>query len=280
MKPLRIFLLLIFVFSLNAAFAQRSVSKGKLFIIGGGEKPVEMMNRMVDESGLREGGYAVILPMSSEAQDTSIYYARESFTAAGINNVHGIRCNKEDANSPAKSDSVKFAKLVYISGGDQTRFMEIVSGSDLEKAIHYAYEHGAMVAGTSAGAAVMSDIMITGNQLKTPEYSATFKTIEQGNIETKKGLGLLNHAIVDQHFLIRSRHNRLLTAILEFPSMMGIGIDESTAILVNGKYAEVVGNSQVLVYTNPKKQAKKMNGKFGAKDLRLSIYLAGEKFKI
>jgi len=239
-----------------------------------------MIDRLIDESGLRQGGYAVILPMSSLSQDSSIYYAKEPFTTAGINKVYGIRCNKEDANSSAKSDSVRFAKLVYISGGDQTRFMDIVRGSDLEKAIHEAYAHGAMIAGTSAGAAVMSAVMITGEQLKKPEYSATFTTIEQGNLETKNGLGLLKSAVIDQHFLIRSRHNRLLTAILEFPSLKGIGIDESTAILVEGKYAEVVGNSQVLVYSNPKKQVKKMNGKYGAKDLRLSIYLAGEKFKI
>ncbi len=277
---LPVFFLLVFTCTLNDAFCQHPAPKGKLFIIGGGDKPPALVTRIIEESGLLEGGYGVILPMSSEEQDTSIFYAKESFSSVGSNNIYGIRCSKEEASSTSKADSIRHAKLVYISGGDQSRFMDIVSGSEVELAIHEAYMSGALIAGTSAGAAVMSGIMITGNQLKQPDYSATFKTIEQSNLETKQGLGLIHQAIIDQHFLIRSRHNRLISAILEFPDMTGIGIDESTAILVSGKNIEVIGLSQVLVYTNPHKSVKTMQGKFGAKGLRLDIYLPGDKFKI
>ncbi len=239
-----------------------------------------MTARMIQETHLTDRGYAVILPMSSSEPDTSAFYAKQPFAEAGVQNVYGLICTKEEANSQEKADSVRHASLIYISGGDQTRFMDIVRGSKIEDAIREAYRNGAMIAGTSAGAAVMSEIMITGNQLKYPEYSSTFATIEQGNLETSRGLGLLTTAIVDQHFLARSRHNRLITAILEFPTMLGIGIDESTAILVKGNHAEVIGVSQVLVYSNAKKSARLKNGKFGAQGLRLSIYLPGEKFKI
>jgi cyanophycinase len=150
-------------------------------------------------------------------------------------------------------DSIRTANLIYITGGDQARFMNIAAGTEIETAIHDAYQKGCVISGTSAGAAVMSKLMITGNELKHKEYSATFQTIEPDNIEIKPGLGLLTDVMIDQHFLIRSRHNRLLTAVIEHPDMTCIGIDESTAILVDGKDVEVLGDSQVLVYRNPSK---------------------------
>jgi cyanophycinase len=124
----------------------------------------------------------------------------------------------------------------------------------------------------------MSKIMITGNELKHPDYTSTFKSIEENNIETKAGLGLIQGVIVDQHFLRRSRHNRLLSAVMEFPDHVGIGIDEATAVLVIGKKCEVIGGSQVLVIKNPAKAKAVKNGKLGAKGLTIDIYLPGETF--
>ncbi len=92
---------------------------------------------------------------------------------------------------------------------------------------------------------------------------------------------MLTKAIVDQHFVKRSRHNRLISAIIEYPTLKGIGIDESTAILVKGKDAEVVGVSQVLVYSSPKRPKKSVkSGKLGARGLSLNIYLPGDHFSV
>jgi len=269
-------LFLLVISSTSLATAQ----KGKLFIIGGGDRPLSMVERIIKESGLDKGGYAVVLPMSSSEPDTSVYYTKIQFTELGYKNLYGVFCTKAQANDPAKVDSILHAKLIYITGGDQGRFMDVVAGSAIEKAIHTAYQNGAMIAGTSAGAAVMSKIMITGNALKDTSYAATFRTIEAENIETRPGLGMLTKAIVDQHFVKRSRHNRLISAIIEYPDLQGIGIDESTAILVKGKDIEVVGMSQVLVYANPGRSKKVQAGKLGAKGLTLSIYLPGEHFSV
>lgn len=255
-------------------------AKGKLFIIGGGSKPPGMISRLLSEAELAPGDYAVVLPMSSQEPMAAIRSTQEQFGEAGFKNTYGAMFSKEDLNNQKKLDSVAGAKLIFISGGDQSRFMNLVEGSRLEKVIIDAYQEGSMIAGTSAGAAMMSEIMITGNQLKDTAYNATFRTIESNNIETRKGLGLLNNAIIDQHFVYRSRHNRLISAVLEYPDMQGIGIDESTAILVHKNYAEVIGESQVLVFANPKKNQRIDNGKYGAKGLTLDIYLAGEKFKV
>jgi cyanophycinase len=137
-----------------------------------------------------------------------------------------------------------------------------------------------VIAGTSAGAGVMSKKMITGNELRYPQYNETFKCIEGGNIEYADGLGLLKTAIIDQHFLKRSRYNRLITSVLENPDLPGIGIDESTAILVSGNNAEVVGDSQVIVFRNKSKSTKRQGNKMGANKIQLEIYLPGEKFSI
>jgi cyanophycinase len=238
-----------------------------------------MVDRIIEEAGLRTGGYAIILPMSSEEPDSAVYYARRQFVAKGVGNIVGLNFRKSEVPRQDKLDSIRQAKLIYISGGDQNRFMDIVRGTQIETAIREAYQNGSVVSGSSAGAAVMSLVMITGNELKHPDYASTFKNIEAGNIETKAGLGLLQRAIVDQHFVRRSRHNRLISAIIEFPELKGIGIDESTAILVKGNEVEVIGESQVLIYENPKRSKVVKDGKLGGK-LTLTILLPGDRFSL
>nr|WP_223270793.1 cyanophycinase [Subsaximicrobium wynnwilliamsii] len=263
-----------------SACAQESDAQGKLVIIGGGSRPAAMIDRIIKESGIDKEGYGIILPMSSVEPDSAVYYAKMQFTKVGINNVHGLQFAKGERLGSAKLDSIKKAKLIYISGGDQNRFMDIVAGTTAEKAIHEAYENGSLLAGTSAGAAVMSKMMITGNELKHPEYASTFRNIESENIELKTGLGMLNNVLIDQHFVKRSRYNRLISAVIEHPELMGIGIDESTAILVIGKSAEVIGESQVIVFENPDRSKTEKNGKLGAQGLALNIYLPGDSFTL
>jgi cyanophycinase len=264
----------------NTMNAQNTNIKGKLFIIGGGSRPSEMVDRIIKESGIDKSGYGIILPMSSIEPDSAVYYGKRQFVEQGIENVYGLKFVKDEKISASKLDSIKNAKLIYISGGDQNRFMDVIAGTDIEKTIYQAYENGSLVAGTSAGAAVMSKMMITGNELKHPDYSATFKNIQPDNIEIKQGLGMLPNVIIDQHFVKRSRYNRLFSAIIEHPEMTGIGIDESTAILVIKDQFEVVGISQVIVFKNPNKSKNMYEDKLGAHDLILSIYLPGEMFTI
>lgn len=261
----------------NFTFSQNT--KGKLFIIGGGSRPDFLVDRMIKEAGLKSGETVAIFPHASEEQDSSFYYAKQQFEKR---NLKALDCafKKDEKLSPSKLDSLKTAKLIYIGGGDQVRFMEIInSNPEVKNLLKSAYRTGKMIAGTSAGAAVMSEVMITGNQLKYKDYENTFDNIEIKNVETKQGLGFIKTAVIDQHFVVRSRYNRLLSLIIENPTYKGIGIDEGTAILVKNGSAEVVGRAQVIVFKNPK-QSKKLNGdKLGAKGITLDIYLNGEKFK-
>jgi cyanophycinase len=105
------------------------------------------------------------------------------------------------------------------------------------------------MAGTSAGAAVMSEVMITGEERRKVEEGHEFETLEAANIVTSEGLGFISTAIIDQHFVTRKRHNRLISLVAEKPSLLGIGIDEETAIIVAPDQTfEVVGRKSVVVY--------------------------------
>lgn len=126
----------------------------------------------------------------------------------------------------------------------------------------------------------MPEKMTTGNQLRDTTYTSTFKVIESENLEIKPGLGLITGVLIDQHFLIRSRHNRLLTGVIDYPDHTGIGIDESTAIVVKGDEAEVIGLSQVIVVRNPGRSRTLSANKLGASGLMLSVHLPGDRFLI
>lgn len=256
-------------------------SKGQLFIIGGGDRPLMMMKKMIAAAQLKPADHIAILTMSSANPDTSYQYIKDDLRPVCNNTISKLHFTKQTANDKSMLDSLRKSKLIFITGGVQSRFMDVVLHTPIFKAIHEAYQNGAMIAGTSAGAAVMSQEMITGNQIRADTiYDGSFDRIVKGNIELQPGLGLLTNAIIDQHFVVRSRYNRLLTVLSQFPAKTCIGIDEDTAILVHGNDVEVVGESQVIVVKNPK-SIRNVNEKLVSfKQAELSIYVNGEKFKI
>ena len=190
------------------------------------------MKALVSTAALSAKDYVVVLPMSSEQPDTSYYYFKEDLQKACSNAIVNFNFTAEKVNDKRWLDSLQNARLIFITGGDQQRFMKIVLHTPVYDAIHKAYANGATIAGTSAGAAVMSEKMITGNELTDTVYRPTFKKIHDKNIEIQQGLGLLKNAVIDQHFIVRSRYNRLLSALAKYPFYACIGIDEATAIIV------------------------------------------------
>jgi len=274
--------LLFLAFILVSPFTIHAQSpKGKLFIIGGGKRSDQLMTQVLSISNLQKKDYIVVLPMSSEEPDSAYIYFKKQVEKLTPNPIVMLNFNKETASNPVLVDSLQKAKLIFISGGDQTRFMGVVSNTPVFKAIHQAYQNGSTIAGTSAGAAVMCEHMITGNQKLETKYTETFDNIRYDNLETAEGLGLIKNVIIDQHFLKRSRYNRLISGLVEFPTHVGIGIDESTAIIVRNKEIEIAGESEVIVVRNPKGITKApKNNTVGIKSLEMSVYFQGEKFKI
>jgi cyanophycinase len=250
---------------------------GGLFIIGGGTRPPDMIQTMLKLSGIDSSGYIVVFPQASEDPDTAFYYSSRQFRLQGISSFCNTALIGRDLNDPSLLDSVRQARLIYISGGDQSRFMEKLSGSQLLDALGQARLQGALIAGTSAGAAVMSRKMITGDQLRYPEYTGAFRTIESENMVLADGLGFLENAVIDQHFIYRMRLNRLISVVLEHPELTGIGIDESTALYVKGDSGMVYGESQVIVLQHRGGNSRKKGTLLGAMDLTMHVLLPGDR---
>ncbi|OQX82310.1 MAG: cyanophycinase [Bacteroidetes bacterium 4484_276] len=283
MKRKPFFLLVgIFLYFLLAGCDSSGSKKvtGKLFIIGGGKRPPELMQQMIDAAALTPAGYIIILPFSSSEPNESATLATQQFRQLGIKNIKSLFLNTDSLLTSSGLDSVRGAGMVYITGGDQNKFMIIAQKTGLDRAIHDAYKRGVLIAGTSAGAALMSKKMITGNQLSLAVYSGNFKTIHKNNIELSAGLGLLENVIIDQHFINRMRMNRLISVAIENPGETCIGIDESTALLVDGKKATVIGSSQVVVLTNNSKQVLSYSGLLGAENITLRVKFPGQSFDI
>jgi cyanophycinase len=253
--------------------------KGILYIIGGGDKDDEMVQQMIDISGAKNGKYIIVLPMASSEPDSASYYAHKQFLKLGATNIKTFNFTKGGNIHQSRIDSMVNSGMIYICGGDQSVFMNVVLNTPIYTAIHDAYYKGAMIAGTSAGAAVMSKKMITGNQIRYPK-AERYSTIVTKNIEVTEGLGLLQDAIIDQHFIKRARLNRLVSVCIENPQELCIGIDESTAILVKGDSATVCGESQVIVLNGQNAEVGVLDTLLKANNIKLDILLKGEKFRI
>ncbi len=279
MKKLIYYLLLINLISLSFTFAQ---VKGHLLVIGGGEKPTSITNEFIKLAG-GDNAKIVIIPNASSAPLEAVEYETEEFEQAGCSNVEYILCSKENVDADSNLSKLSGATGVFFSGGDQNRLTDVLLNSKLLKKIKQIYADGGVISGTSAGAAVMSKIMITGNELIHNNNSSSFNSIEKNNIETTEGFGFITDAVIDQHFIKRKRNNRLISVILSHPDKLGIAIDESTAILVNpDETFEVLGRSQVIVYDAAQAKDIKTNdaGKYSVVNLKMSILFAGQKFNL
>jgi cyanophycinase len=227
---MRRFLLLFLILVITApAYAQ----SGTLVVVGGGNTGPDIVSKTLDLAGGKDAIVAV-LPQSStepDAGDDSV----KMWLAAGARQATKVSF----ADSQAAAAALRRATLIWMPGGDQNRFMKAIDGTGLAEVIRERYRDGGVVGGTSAGAAVISEAMITGD--------ADLQSLTAGKTVIAKGLGLWPEVIVDQHFVRRQRGNRLLSAVLDRPLLVGVGIDESTAVVVRGSSFEVIGKSSVVV---------------------------------
>jgi cyanophycinase len=265
----------------GTAVAAVSAVPGHLVIIGGGSRSPSMMETIVSLAGGSESRFIVIPVASSEPEQTGDFQ-RDQLLGAGAGKAHVLVFDRESADRPENVAMLAQATGVFLSGGDQRRLHAALEGSKLLEALHAVYGRGGVVAGTSAGAAVMSRRMITGDELRNGDPEAAFETIESANIETWEGFDFLPGTIVDQHFVRRRRHNRLLSLVLEHPELLGIGIDESTAVVVGPPSRfRVIGDGPVIVYdASDAVVSKPDNRSLGAVDVRLHVLRAGAVFDL
>ena len=140
--------------------------------------------------------------------------------------------------------------------------------------IRERHRAGVTVGGTSAGAAVLAEAMFTGD--------ADLTSLTAGATVTAKGLALWPEALIDQHFQERQRDNRLISAVMDRPALIGVGIDEGTAVIVQGKSFEVIGKSSVVVVDARDAQVDKTpaGGLHWGGGMKLTVLRAGQKFSL
>lgn len=254
--------------------------KGKLLIVGGMQSD-EIVQKFVEISGGAESRIMIIPNASSEPKRSS-ELQHEEFAKYGGNSDY-VLFDRETVDNQENLDKMEWANAVFFLGGDQSDLTKDMLGTKLLQKVFDIYNSGGVVGGSSAGAAVMSKIMITGNELVNKDSTRYYVTIEKNNIETVEGFGFLNTVIIDQHFLMRKRLNRLISVVLENPDKLGVGIDESTGIIVypNNTF-EVIGQSLVLVFdaTKSSKITTNDSNYLAADNIQLSILKKGDKYNI
>ncbi len=254
--------------------------KGHLFIVGGGDRDEPLMRRFVEMAEAPGGGRIVIFTMASGVPLEVGPELVAEFRGYGVEDVTYYQLTREEASRAESAALLDGAAAVWFAGGDQSRLTAVLLDTPLHIRLLEFYAAGGLVGGTSAGAAVLSEVMITGDTTRPVEEGREWSTIEAGLIVHTRGLGFIRNAVIDQHFLARRRQNRLISLVLEKPDLVGAGIDEATAVLVrpDGRW-EVLGASQVFIVDARRARiAKDAAGRLGASGLALHLLLAGDVY--
>jgi cyanophycinase len=219
--------------------------KGTLIIIGGHEERSRNGGRTILSEVARRAGrneVLVILTIASTSHPELGDEYAEIFSDLGVRNARVLPLrSREAATDPDVVKQLGDAAVVFFTGGDQLRITSQLGDTPTYNCLHELYKRGATIAGTSAGAAAMSETMLVGGKGdESPEISA---------LRMAPGLGLLEQAVVDSHFAERGRFGRLLGAVAQNPANLGIGLDEDTAIIVEGgRTFRVIGSGGVYVF--------------------------------
>lgn len=252
-------------------------SRGPLVVVGGGTQPAALVEEFVRLAGGPKARI-VVMGMASAGGEKSGEAKAADLRRLGAS-ATSLWFTREQADRDSLVRLLDSATGIWFGGGDQNRLTAVIRGTRMEKAIRTRWEKGAVVGGTSAGAAVLSTPMITGDELGTRRDTAEAWTrIERGSVKVDSGFAFITNAIIDQHFVRRKRSNRLLSLVLATPPYLGAGIDEGTAIIVepSGRW-RIMGASVVLVY-DARRAERSAQGPLAARDIRMHVLADGMTF--
>jgi cyanophycinase len=270
---------------LAATGRAQSSPKGTLFVVGGGPQPAALVQEFVRLAGGPGKSKIVVYAMASDEGLTGGEEKAASLRAMGVDAVN-VWLTHAQANTDSAARLLNGATGIWFGGGDQVRLADVLRGTATLRAIKARFAAGAVVGGTSAGAAVLSTPMITGDERRPggdrrpADSTDHWLTIDRDDVITAEGFGFITDAIVDQHFLRRKRHNRLVSLVLESPQRLGVGIDESTALVIgpDGVW-RVMGASVVVIYDARRAAVTAAAGaRLGATSLTMHVLPSGGSF--
>jgi cyanophycinase len=247
-------------------------------MIGGGATPTGLaLNAFLDLVDARRGGRIVGLTTASGDPVASAVAWQKDFAAAGAMNVEiPIVERRDQADDPRTAALVGEARGIFLGGGDQIKLIATLGGTAVGHAIRDAHMGGATVCGTSAGAAALTKTTLANGEVD-------LETGQLVEMYIGPGLGLLGfHTMIDTHFAERRRLHRLFVAIAGYPELMGLGIDEDTALVIRGHLGEVVGKGGVTFvdgrdvhYDNASEVRQRPGAQLTLSALRVGIVGAG-----
>jgi cyanophycinase len=256
------------------------VAVKRLLAIGGAEdreNKCEILKKFVELAG-SENGEILIMTIATDEVSETIKDYRKVFRRLGVRHVKAFDISsREDTASKRGLSLTGSATGIFFTGGNQLDVPALLGGTEMLERIQERHCAGCVIAGTSAGAAMMSTSMLISGK---PEESPRF-----GNVEIGPGLDFIQSTIIDTHFSQRGRCGRLMTAVAHYPQDIGIGIDEDTAILVNGSEFRVLGSGSVIIVdggpmTHTNLNELKHGELLELHDLSLHVLPSGARFDI
>ena len=254
----------------------------RTLIIIGGKEDRSNDKVILSEVARRVGsGKLVVTTVAMPGETNSLFDTYEkAFRSLGVKHVYKLEINnREEATWDSKARILDDAKGVFFTGGDQMKITSQIGDSLIFQRIRDIYSEGGVIAGTSAGAAVMSETMLV---VGGDEQSHVIGD----SVRMAPGLGFVGGMIIDQHFMERGRFGRLMGAVAQNPKNLGIGIDEQTAIVVergNGFY--VLGSGAVYVldgshvtYSNVAEEAAKKT--LSIYNVKVHMLSQGDRFDL
>lgn len=219
-----------------------------LIAAGGGlddEKDMAVFRRILAEARGLDSKVHVISTATRIPVQTEAGY-RKTFNALGIPDISVSFVNsRAEAKDPARAASLADADLIFFTGGDQLRLTSILGGTPFMDAVYKRHEEGAVVAGTSAGAAAMSDLMVYNGESEV--------AMHKGEVSFTTGFGFVSRAVIDTHFSQRGRLPRLFNVVATNPVNIGVGLDEDTAVIIRDRNRmEVIGSGTVTIVDGTK----------------------------
>jgi cyanophycinase len=220
----------------------KPVAQGTLVIIGGAEDKdgdCQILREFMRQSGGSNARIVVMTVATGLPGEVGEQY-KDIFHRLGAADVRIVdTARREDGDDPRALDILREATGVFFTGGDQRRITDNLKGSEVDRLLHERYQQGLVIGGTSAGAAMMPDMMIAEGE---PQTNPRVEVVEM-----EEGMAFLPGVVIDQHFAERGRLGRLLSAVMQQPVNLGFGIDENTAIVVSQDKFTVVGQGSITV---------------------------------
>jgi cyanophycinase len=217
--------------------------KTTLIAVGGGEmaESKAAMDEILGHLEKLRDPRVVVMTVATNEEDDAAKKYNSLFRGRGIKHVESVDVSqRDDAFNERSLEKVKRGDLLFFTGGDQLNITSLMGGTPLHDLVRERYRDGVLIAGVSAGAAMMSSSMIISGKSDTPP--------KVGGVEIAPGMNMIEETVIDSHFSQRGRHGRLLTAIAHYPQLLGLGIDERTAIVFNDGEFRVIGEGVVTVF--------------------------------